>query len=282
MGRIHAVSRRFVALLGAVTGAAVAVAGCGASQVVDPVAQAAQVTASAPGYRMSAVMSITGAVPVTASMSGAIDTAADSGTMRMREVLAGHQVNAPMVFSRLNFWMRASAIAGAAKLTGGRPWIYVDMSKALGAMGVGSLPGTTDPSQFLNYLHAVGANPSVVGKVTIHGVHTTEYRAVIDLDRYKQLYHASATSISTIESALGSHTMPVQAWIDGENRVRRIHIAFPECVAGKKDQFSVTMGLYDFGPQPQVQVPQERQVYNLTPLLTADYGQAKLACTSVS
>jgi hypothetical protein len=262
-----------------VAGAAVAVGGCGTGQVIDPVSQAAAVTASASGYRMSAVMSISSAsAPVTAKMKGSVDTAVNTGTMNLTEVVGGQPVKAAMVFSKLNFWMKASAIPGASQLTGGKPWIYVDMSKALSAMGVGSLPGTTDPSQFLDYLRAVGANPAVVGTVSINGVSTTEYRATVNLDQYAKLYHASAQTVSAIESAIGSHTMPVQAWVDGQHRVRRLHVAFPECVAGSKVQFSMTMGIYDFGAQPQAQIPQRGQVYNLTPALVAKYGNVKVGC----
>jgi hypothetical protein len=268
-----------VALLCGVVGAALAVGGCGASQVIDPVSQAAAVTASAPGYRMSAVMTLSStSAPVTASMKGSVDTASNSGTMSLSENVSGQAVKAAMIFSRLNFWMKAAAIPGASQLTGGKAWIYVDMSKALGAMGVGSLPGTTDPSQFLDYLRTVGASPTVVRSVSINGTPTTEYRAEINLDRYASLYHASAQTVSAIETAIGSHTMPVQAWVDGQHRVRRLHVSFPECVAGSKVRFSMTMGIYDFGAQPQAQIPQRKQVYNLTPALVARYGNQKLGC----
>ena len=274
-------SRTFVASVCAAAGAAVAVGGCGVSQVIDPVARAAAATASAPGYRVSALMSISGgSAPVTARLRGTIDTAAGSGTISTDEMVAGQEVKAPMVFSGLNFWMRSAAIPGASKLTGGKPWIYVDMNKTLAAMGAGSLPGTTDPSQFLSYLTAAGAAPTRVASVSINGVPTTEYRALINLDRYAKADHASAQSISAIETAIGSHTMPVQTWIDGNNRVRRIHVAFPECVAGSKVQFSMTMGIYDFGPQPQSQIPLRGEVYNLTPALTAKYSNVSLGCAS--
>jgi hypothetical protein len=259
---------------------AVAVSGCGASQVVDPVAKAASTTLSSGGYKMSGVMSVTGAAsPVTASMAGVIDPVANSGTMTIDETVGGQRVHGPMVFSSLSFWMKSSAIAGAASRTG-KPWIYIDMSKALGAMGVGSLPSTIDPSQFLNYLNAVGASPTRVGPVSIHGVHTTEYRAVIDLNRYAQQNNIPAKTITSLESAMGTHTMPVEAWIDTRNRIRRIHVAFPECVAGTRLQFSMTMGIYGFGTQPRVQIPSRNAVYNLTPILAAQAHTLKLGCSS--
>ena len=274
-------SRRFLAWLCALAGAVLAVSGCGASQVVDPVAQAATATLGAGGYKLSAVMSVTGAAaPVTATMTGAVDPPANTGTMTINEILGGHRVSAPVIFSSLNFWMRSSAIAGAARRTGGKAWIYVDMNKALGALGAGSLPSTVNPSQFLDYLKTTGATPTRVGPVAINGVPTTEYRAVIDLDHYAQQYHVATKSISSLESAMGTHSMPVEAWIDSENRVRRIHIAFPECVAGSKLQFSMTIGIYGFGTQPQVQIPSRSEVYNLTPLLTTESRSLRLGCSS--
>jgi hypothetical protein len=228
---------------------------------------------------MSAVMSITGAAaPVTAAMKGQIDTAANSGTMTIDESVGGQRVHAPAVFSQLSFWMKSSAIAGGARRTGGKAWIYIDMNKALGTMGVGSLPSTINPSQFLQYLRTVGASPTVVGPVSIHGVHTTEYRAVIDLGRYAQQYHVPAQTVTSLEKAVGGHSLPVEAWIDTHNRVRRLHVAFPECVAGNRLQFSMTMGIYGFGAPPQVQIPARNAVYNLTPLLATESRAVKLGC----
>ena len=266
-------------MLCAIGGAAVAVSGCGASQVIDPVARAAAITASAPGYRMSAVMTISSpSARVTATMRGSIDTAAGAGTMNLIESVGGANVTAPVVFSHRNFWMRSAAIPGASALAGGKAWIYVDMSKALAAMGVGSLPGTTDPTVFIGYLNAVGANPAVVGKLSIHGVKTTEYRAVVNLDHYAKLGHASTQTVSAMEAALGRHTLPVEAWLDAQDRVRRLRVSFPECVAGSKVQFTMTLGIYGFGPQPTVQIPSRSDVYNVTPTLVAKYSGVKLGC----
>jgi hypothetical protein len=260
-------------------GAAAALSGCGASQVVDPVARAATATLGAQGYKMSAVMTVTGAsAPVSATMTGSIDATSNSGTMTIDEVVDRQHIRAPMIFSQLNFWMRSSAIAGAAQRTGGKAWIYVDMNKALGAMGVGSLPSTVNPSQFLDYLRTAGANPSRVGTLSIHSVRTTEYRALVSLDRYAQQYHVAAATISALEKAMGSHTMPVEAWVDSQNRVRRIQVAFPECVEGTKLRFSMTMGIYAFGPQPQAQIPARNAVYNLTPKLATAARSLKLGC----
>jgi hypothetical protein len=198
--------------------------------------------------------------------------------MTINEVIGGHSVQVPMIFSQLNFWMRASAITGAMQHTGGKPWIYVDMNKALGALGVGSLPSTINPGQFLAYLRAAGENPSRVGTLAIHGVQTTEYRAVVSLDRYAQMNNVASSSVSSLERAIGSHSMPVHAWLDSQNRVRRIQVAFPECVEGHRLQFSMMMGIYGFGAQPQIQTPGRGTVYNLTPKLASETRSLRLGC----
>ncbi|HWC86922.1 MAG TPA: hypothetical protein VG388_10305 [Solirubrobacteraceae bacterium] len=274
---------RFLPLLCSLVSAALALSGCGGSKkttvTVNPVTRAATSTLKAQGYKMSAVMTVAGtAAPVTATMRGTIDAATNSGTMTIDEVLAGEHVHAPMIFSQLNFWMRSASIAGAARRTGGKAWIYVDMSKALGAMGVGSLPSTVNPGQFLSYLKTAGANPTRVGTLTIHGVRTTEYRAMVSLDRYAQQNHVAAKTISSLESAMGAHAMPVEAWIDSQSRVRRIHVAFPECIEGTKLQFSMTMGIYGFGAQPQIALPARTEVYNLTPRLASASRSLRLGC----
>ncbi|MEA2196729.1 MAG: hypothetical protein QOJ25_780 [Solirubrobacteraceae bacterium] len=276
---IRAVRWRFVPPLCALLGAAAALSGCGASRAVDPVARAATATLGTQGYKMSAVMTVAGAAsPVTATMRGSIDATANRGTMTVDENIDGQHIHAPMLFSSLSFWMRSASIAGAARRTGGKAWIYVDMSKALGAMGVTSLPSTVNPAQFLDYLRTVGASPARVGTLAIHGVSTTQYRAAVSLDRYAQQYHVAAKTVSSLEAAMGTHTMPVDVWVDTQNRVRRIRVAFRECVEGTKLQFSMTMGIYGFGPQPQVQIPARNEVYNLTPKLATASRSLKLGC----
>lgn len=102
-----------------------------------------------------------------------------------------------------------------ARLTGGKPWVKLDFSRALGAFGLGGLTTqNTNPAQFIDDLRAVGAKTRRLGAETINGTQTTHYHAVIDLDNYPKLSPSSrraaaARGISTLESAIGSHTMPM-------------------------------------------------------------------------
>jgi hypothetical protein len=266
----------------------IVVSGCGSSspKSTGPVALAADTTARVPGYRIAGVMSVnTPAGQATTSMSGAFDRADRSGELTTAETIAGHRLDFTEVFSALTFYLRAAGIPQMAKLTGGKPWLKFDMSRMLGAMGLGSLPTGTDPSQFVDYLRAVSSSTTRVGTAVVRGVSTTHYHAVIDLARYPDLVppaqRATATrGISTLEAALGGHTMPIDVWIDSHNLVRRMALHFAECVANQRLSVGMTMDLYDYGPQKPTPIPSASQAYDITPLLSSALSNVKFGCTS--
>jgi hypothetical protein len=176
-------------------------------------------------------------------------------------------------------------IPALAKVTAGRPWVKFDMSRMLGAMGLGSLPTSTDPSQFVDYLRAVGSSTKSLGTAMVRGVSTRHYHAEIDLSRYVKLVPAAdrATArrgIANLEAALGGHTLPMDAWIDRTRLVRRVSFSFPECVQGQHLRVGMTMDLYDYGPQKPTAMPPDSQALDITPLITSSLSQIKFGCTS--
>ncbi len=113
---------------------------------------------------------------------------------------------------------------------------------------------------------------------------TTHYRALVDLDRYPNLVGptrraAVKRSVKQLETTLGEHTLPLEVWIDERSLVRRLGLSLTECVSKVKSSFSLTMDLYDYGPQAKPRIPPRAQVYDLTPLLTAGLKHAKLGCS---
>ncbi len=279
-------SKPFAAAVAAlILAAAVVFVGCGASQTIDPVARAADVTAQVPGYRLAATINVsTSAGPAQMTMAGLFDRANRTGVIDAQESIAGHQLHFTEVFSGLTFYLRSSGLAGLNRLTGGKRWLKFDMSRMLGAMGLGSLPTAgTDPTQFVDFLRAVSSSTKKVGTDTVRGVSTTHYHATIDLGRYPKLLPAgqqaaAQRSVSTLESALGGHMLPIDAWIDNRNLVRRIGLNFSECVASQHVQFGMTMDLYGYGLQPRTQLPASRNAFDLTPLLASSLSKLKFGC----
>jgi hypothetical protein len=269
--------------------AAALVAGCGSSSSSnassDPVVRAANVTARVPGYRIAATASINtpASGPLQMQMNGVFDRVNRSGTMTAAETVAGHRFHFNEVFSGLTFYLNASGLPQLGRISGGKPWLKFDMSRMLGAMGLGSLPTGTDPTQFIDFLRAVSTSTTKQGTAKIRGITTTHYHAVVDLSKYPKLVPASQRaeaqrSVSTMISALGGHTLPMDAWIDASNLVRRAAFNFTECVAQQRVKFGMTMDIYDYGPQNQPQLPASTQAYDMTPLLSATLGRIKFGC----
>jgi hypothetical protein len=273
--------------------AAVVISGCGAAdtvkQAVDPVARAADVTSKVQGYRIAADMTVgTPAGQVTATLSGVMNRADRTGEMTARESIAGHSLTIAERFSGLTFYMDAGGLPGVSQATHGKKWLKMDLSRTLGSMGLGSLSTTsTDPSQFVDYLRATSADTQNLGTDTIRGVPATHYHAVVDLNQYPNLVRASNRAsvkqgISTLETVLGSHTMPMDVWIDSHKLVRRMKFGYPECVNNQKLNLSMTMDLYDYGAQPSTQVPSDSDAYDITPFVSAAMKSIKAGCGSSS
>lgn len=273
-----------------VVAGAVLVSGCGAaktvSQAIDPVARAADVTSKVQGYKIAADMTVgttQGQFQVT--MSGVLNRADRTGQMTAHETVAGQSLTVAERFSGLTFYMDAAGLPGADQLTHGKKWLKMDMTRTLGSMGLGSISTTsTDPSQFVDYLRAVSANTQKLGSDTIRGVSATHYHAVVDLNKYPNFVPASRRAatkqgVATLEKVLGRHTMAMDVWIDGQRLVRRVKFGYPECVNNQKLNFSMTMDLYDYGPQPSIQVPSDSQAYDLTPLMTSAMKNIKVGCS---
>jgi hypothetical protein len=273
--------------------AACVISGCGASRTVsqafDPVARAADVTSKVQGYRIQATTTVgTAAGSVQVAMSGIMNRADRSGRMTAHESVAGHALTLSERFSGLTFYLDASGLPGAAQATHGKRWLKMDMSRTLGSLGLGSLSTTSsDPSQFVDYLRAVSANTKRVGTATVRGAATTHYHAVVDLSKYPKLVRpadraAATRGISTLETVLGSHTLAMDVWIGSDKLVRRLRFGYPECVNNQKLSFSMTMDLYDYGPQPATQVPPASQSYDLTPMVSAAMKNIKFGCSTGS
>jgi len=162
--------------------------GSGASSARSAVVRAADVTGSSNGYRFQATMSITGgSTALKATMSGTTLSASNRGALALRERVQGHAVNVSERYSGKTYWVSVTGIPGAAALTS-KPWLKYNLGSTLNQLGVGGLPsGGSNPTQFLTYLKAAGADTQKLGTQTVRGVATTHYAVAVNLNRYAQL-----------------------------------------------------------------------------------------------
>lgn len=108
-------------------------------------------------------------------------------------------------------------------LSGTKPWIRLDASSA--SSGFTSLASSPfNGSQMLSKL----TNVTVVGNETLHGAATTHYRGTLNMGTALSQLGGSAGNLSQLgqlgtamQNALAGTTVPVDVWIDGQDRLRR-------------------------------------------------------------
>lgn len=231
------------AVTAAAGASAVATSGCGASNAVDPVAQAATVSTVTPGYTMGMTMQLSSPLlttPIAGSGSGRFDVPTRSGAFtftvalpdmpQVRQMLGGSGFTVHEIIQGATVYVQMPA-ALARRAAAGKPWMKVDLDTGSGAMpgGLNAFGGsfTTDPSQILQYLRAVSGGVTTVGSDTVAGVATTHYRTTVDLDKVAAQAPAAnraaaARSVHGLEQLTGLRRLPMDVWIDGRHLVRKL------------------------------------------------------------
>jgi hypothetical protein len=276
-----------VAALAAVAFAAGALAGCGGAgtqnrtAVLTPVERAADTTAAGPGYRFTLTTRSTIAGQSAALIAtGSIDERLGEGSLNMRlgpydvdEVQSG-----PYVYVR---------VPGGAGLAGtDRPWVKANLYTFAEAMSADNpvAGDTSGPAQLLGILRSGGA-VTTVGREEVGGVPTTHYHALVDFSRYAATVAPSRRAgvqsyAEQLQRMTGSSTLPVDVWIDEEQRIRRFQTSLQVCTKEGKLADQIAMDIYGYGPQPVVSVPPASQTTDITGALRSRISQslAQLSC----
>lgn len=271
---------------------AVAVGGCGASNVagnvIDPVAKAATVSNQAPGMRMLVSMRVSAAAlpaPITASGAGTFSTARRTGSLNLAmdfssipqvaQALGSSTLQIEEIVDGLDIYLKLPAALANNPALHGKPWAKINLAsaaQAAGISGVSSLmsnPASSDPSQFLRYLQATSGGVTRVGSESVDGVQTTHYRGQIQLDRVPDAFPPASRSqarqtISALQQVGHIHALPVDVWIDGQHLVRRMAFTINETVSGQSLSTAMRIDIPQYGPQPSPQLPPASQVTDLT------------------
>jgi len=248
--------------------------GAGVSGRSTPIERAAYVTSAAPGYKF--------AIDVTGSALGRSFTVDGTGWINpggrgsLQMSVAGVSISEVFVYPEI--YIRTPALPSGASLAP-TPWIKASLTPLLQSAGASSSVGSnTDPSQMVDYLKSSGA-VAVVGGEWVRGVPTTHYHALVDLDRYPSVLPPSLRGTASrqaklLERMTGQSTLPVDVWIDGSNRVRRLAMQMSLCSPVGTVSESFQMDLYDYGRQPPVHVPAASEVTDLTSQLSSHTTQA--------
>jgi hypothetical protein len=168
----------------------------------------------------------------------------------------------------------------ADQLPEGKSWVRVDVRKAAGLQGfdLGQLEqlGSNDPRELLKLLEAVAGELETVGGEEVRGAETTHYRGTIDLRRYAQLFppdkrEEAASMLDSIVAQAGLDAMPVDVWIDDDQRVRKVELSLSAAAPGTSESFdaTVTIEMYDYGVAVDLDLPSPSDVVDASALVPA-------------
>ena len=292
--RVLAASGTVVVAIGVVLGVTLAgggSAGRGGNQAdagnviqppaASPVAHAAAVTAASAGFRESQNITATIGSRAFHSISTGAITEHPTTRAAMTFVSAGQTERAIYITPYAYVHSLTAATAG----TSPGAWLRIDLRAFVHALGFGSLSaGSGDPTQYLSFLRAAGG-VTRVGRATIRGIETTHYRALADLKRYAAVAPSSQRASASKSAALlqrvsGSSTLPMQAWVDAQGRVRRILIQERLCSSEGAIHESISTDFFDYGAQPKISPPPAGEVQDVTSQVASQEASAvkRLGC----
>jgi hypothetical protein len=250
---------------------------------ISTVANAAEATNSAGGFKLAIdgsfeVPQMKRTLPMKGS--GAIDPKARRGRLVFNSAGAlapagGQTGPIEQVFDGDVIYMKMPAVT--QQLGAKKPWLRVDIKAAGRALGLdpsqlGQL-GSNDPRQMLDQIRSVSGEVEELGSEKVRGVDTTHYRASVNLRKYpdrlpQQDREQARVAVERLIDQTGSATYPMELWIDDKELVRRVRIAYSFKVPGQEDEadFSMRMEFFDFGSPIDVAPPPAKDVQDLTDL----------------
>jgi hypothetical protein len=245
---------------------------------LTPLAQAAERTAEYPGARMT----IEGELEVPGS--GAVVTMEGEGEYNGKTGLSRLTVGSDLPQEAaaqvpggrfeieqigetrpgtVVMYMRSQAFG---ELPGGAEWMKLDLSEQVGAQ-----MQSLDPREQLKMLRS-SEDFEKLGTERVRGVPTTHYKATVDqgdeIERLRDEGEDSAADLleTVIEANDGVDTVGVEAWVARDKTIRRLEMEVPFSLGTSPAGTSMlmTLELYDFGIEPQIELPSESEVFDAT------------------
>jgi hypothetical protein len=266
--------------------AAIGLAGCGGSENLAEglspqaaVAEAATKTAEAGSARVSFTGTMEGVPggPFTFTGEGEFSDRQGRMTFDMSDLgaAAGGAFGGEMemVMDGLLIYMKFPPDI-ASQLPGGKQWLRIDLAAAGDELGIDFEElmqfQQTDPTQTLQYLRGASEDFEEVGSEEVRGVETTHYRGTVDLRKaLEQIPAESREGFERVLELVGQTKMPFEVWIDDDGLARRMKYEQP-LPAGQGSQdasMGLTMEMYDFGTEVDVEPPPANEVIDLQEMI---------------
>lgn len=149
---------------------------------------------------------------------------------------------------------------------GERAWVRLSEAQDDAAVGPGtSAPGLTNPAAALALLHVLDGKPQVREDETVRGQPSTRFRVLIDLDRAVDGLSGRSEDVArALRQMRGSNRLPMDVWLDDEDRVTRLRYAVrPELSGLGKITITSDLELYDFGTEVDIRTPSPAEIVDV-------------------
>lgn len=156
-----------------------------------------------------------------------------------------------------------------------KEWIRMDIEEIGRDMGVDMGPlmqlGQGDPAQQLHFLHGV-EDAEELGSEDVRGADTTHLRGSIDLANPSgDIPEDARSSLQSVGELTGVEKIPFEAWIDGDELVRRMAMTFDYSNAPDSDiaaigTIEMAMEYFDYGTEVDVEIPPDEDVMDIEEL----------------
>jgi len=211
-----------------------------------------------------------GQPPVTITGSGAYNGESKlAGVTYHARTSAGEPMEFDAVLGDSDWYFRYPQLA--SRMPEGKEWIKLH---SLIAQSDNST-SAENPEDSLRALSAAGSVQRV-GQAEVRKVHTTRYRATLTANGVLKALSAEGQDelAEAFEKVASQVDGPIRAevFIDRHGMVRRMDTVTRVISSGTVVTTETHMDLFDFGAQPQIQVPDESRVFDMTPMLEEKLG----------
>jgi hypothetical protein len=234
---------------------------------LNPVAAAAERTEGVDGLRYTMTVRTSSAArqPEIDHGTGFLNLQTRLGFLHFSGFTAeGDRVKVDMVVGEDAIYLRSPELSG--RLPEGREWAKMDPSLA---DDEDSVPAES-PDGSLGLMSA-SDRVHLAGHSEVRGARVSRYATSFEIgDVIAGLRAKGEDELAERCEQLASQVVgPVraEAFVDREGLLRRIHIRMASTASGQLETVDTTMDFFDFGSHPQIQIPPESLVFDMTPLL---------------
>lgn len=241
---------------------------------LNAIAAAAERTQEELGARATIRTIVSGPDPSESfAISGAAvfndETERSRSVLRFRNPESGEPMEMRTITDGLVMYM-SSEIFGS--LPGGKEWMKLDLS--FGGDPELPFPSGGDPQEELQLLQeAIGARK--LGKEEVRGVPTTRYRGTVDPSEHAKRLREQDLDDLAAATEEDETPLTVEVWIDADSLIRRMrYLRSAHEGDGKPETVDMRVDFFDFGISPEIDVPEESEVFDATAMVQAELEKA--------